>query len=543
MAILSIAFFTTQPADQDESLSATLINTMGRGWFTSADWSPDGETLAISTSIGIWLYHIDDLSEPFQWLQAETAPMSSVTFSDDGQYLIAGSWDMRAYIWDISDLSQPRHILRGHRGFVNDVVVHPEGDWVATASTDKTIRLWELDTGDLIMTLEGHDHSVTTITVSIDGRLLSSGSRDKTVRIWDMIREESIQVITTTSQVLDVAFLETSRQLTVLNNAQVEQTYDLTTEQVVTEIRNTNETLSPLAELDLPAMGFHPPVNTLEISLDNTTLAISTGNLFTPDYQVMVRDLATNDVINVLDGLDDAVITLAYHPENLLLATGDTAGMVHLWDYQNDTIKSWEAHDGELLSMTFTGPYTVATGGDDAMVRVWDILSGEQIAEFESPNGPVRNIAFNTNTNFSQNSLDDNLTAYALNDEEENLNLLCSHGDTIGAVALNPDMTLRATATYDNAILLTDVASGEILHTLNDNTNLISDLTFSANGRWIASAGWDKTVRIWDISDGELILTLTGHTRPVTSVRFTADDNQIISGSDDGTVRVWMLNT
>lgn len=524
-------------------ITPTLHSTLGRGWFTSTDWQYVGDTVAIGSSTGIWLYHADDLSEPFHHLPSDSAPISSIAFSADEHYLVAGSWDTRAYIWELSDLSQPMHILRGHRGFVNDVAIDPDSHWVATAGTDKVVRIWDFETGEEIAVFEGHEHSVTTIAVSADGRILASGSRDGTVRVYDTETHKQIRQFTPVEEIRDLMFPDESTRLTVLTERGIEYTYDLTTGNTVMIILSNNKTLNPhITALNLSAMGFYPPVNTLEIAPDGKTIAVGTGNLFTPDYRAMVWDLTSKTVIASLDTFDEAIITLAYHPEKSLLAIGNTAGNLYVWDYQTHSTDTWQAHDGELLSMTFTDNNTLVTGGDDAMVRVWDITTGKLITEFESPNGAVHNIAFGENINFAQDRLDDSLTSYALSDEEQNLNLLCSHGDTIGAVVLNHDASLRATATFNNTILLTDVASGEILYTLEGHLNLIEDLTFSPDGRWLASASWDQTVRIWELSTGKNILTLQGHTRPVTSVRFSPDNKKIISGSDDGTIRVWELS-
>src|SRR5690348_4111496 len=52
-------------------------------------------------------------------------------------------------------------------------------------------------------------------------------------------------------------------------------------------------------------------------------------------------------------------------------------------------------HLGPVRSVA-VGPYgaVLASGGDDAMVRVWDAYTGELRVEFGSHTGPVRSVAF-----------------------------------------------------------------------------------------------------------------------------------------------------
>jgi len=528
-------------------LSAELEGILGRGWMTSATWTDDGQTVAIGSSTGVWLYASDDLDTTQYYLPSDSAPVSSVAFSSDNTYLVEGRWDNRAYVWRLDNLTQPHQVLRGHRGFVNDVAVHPNNQWIATASTDKTIRLWDVETGETTRIFEGHDHSVTTIDIHAEGHLLASGSRDGLNIVWDIDTGEPVVSFQQVPEVIDVKFDEDNQHLLTLDANQFKTVYSIETGEIVAGFVIPDDTLdSRLANLDTSAMGFHPPVNTLAISPDGKTVAVGMGNIFIPDNHVLVWDLEAAELIALYapqnDTLDN-VITLAYQPDSTTLAIGDTAGNLHLWDYASDgLINSWQAHAGELLSMTFTDVHTLVTGGADAMIQVWEVATSDNIAQFESPNGAVHNITFDKNISFAQDALNDSLTSYALSDEEQSLNLLCSHGDSIGAVTLNQDASLRATATFNNTVLLTNVASGELLHTLAGHVNLVDDVAFSPDGRWLATASWDRTVRVWHVETGDTLLKLEGHTRPVTSVRFSPDGTRLLSGSDDGTVRVWVLD-
>jgi WD40 repeat protein len=64
------------------------------------------------------------------------------------------------------------------------VAFAPDGRLLASGSSDKTIRLRDVQTGDLLRTLEGHTSRVNIVAFSPDGRLLASGSGDNTVRLW-----------------------------------------------------------------------------------------------------------------------------------------------------------------------------------------------------------------------------------------------------------------------------------------------------------------------------------------------------------------------
>lgn len=497
---------TTQPVDHIRpTLTANLETIFGRGWLTDADWSPDAQTIAVSSSVGVWLYDADDLDAEPTLLPSDSAPVSSVAFLPDGKHVVEGRWDLRVYLWNIHEPSQPTTVFRGHRGFVNDVAVHPFGKMIASASSDKTIRLWDVATGETLFVVEGHENSVEQIEFDMSTGLLASYGRDNTIRLWDIESGELFTTYTDPKPNLMKQFF--------------------------------NQDTAIISQLE----PYHqPPINTLTLSPDGRFLAAGTGNIFTPQNSVQVWDLETQTLYQSLPELDDNVLALAYQPDTTTIAIGDAGGQVYLWDYQTNILQNqWQAHDREVLSMIFVDKHTLVTGSADAYIRVWDANTGEQQYEFKSPNGAVHNIRLDASTDFD--ALDNTLTSYSVSEEEQNLQLLCSHGDEIGAVAFSLDNKLRAVASFDNSIQLVDVQSGDFIRRIDGHTNRVEQMTFSPDGMLLASGGWDNVVRIWDVQTGEHLLELNGHTRAVTSVVFADDGTQLYSASDDGTIRVWSL--
>jgi WD40 repeat protein len=62
--------------------------------------------------------------------------------------------------------------------------------------------------------------------------------------------------------------------------------------------------------------------------------------------------------------------------------------------------------------------------------------------------------------------------------------------------------------------------------------------TFSPDGARLVTGGMDRTVRVWDVLNGEEYLTLRRHVDHVSDVAFSADGRFLYScGSDNWLVR------
>ena len=94
--------------------------------------------------------------------------VSSVSFSSDGQKILAGSYDGTVKEFD-SIKGTCLRVYCGHSGPVRACCYSNDEKSIISASSDRTIKEWEVTTGRCIKTYRGHSDEVTSVCPGPDG--------------------------------------------------------------------------------------------------------------------------------------------------------------------------------------------------------------------------------------------------------------------------------------------------------------------------------------------------------------------------------------
>ena len=149
-----------------ESLYVTPVKRLGEGSLSDLKYSPNGEYIAVGTSIGIEILDGRTLDRlKFFGDELNNYLAASISFSPDGRYLASGSRDKTVKLWDVSSGREIK-TLTGHSDDVRSVSFSPDGSYLASGSSDKTIKLWDVSSGREIKTLTGHSNYVNSVSFS-----------------------------------------------------------------------------------------------------------------------------------------------------------------------------------------------------------------------------------------------------------------------------------------------------------------------------------------------------------------------------------------
>lgn len=194
--------------------------------------------------------------------------------------------------------------------------------------------------------------------------------------------------------------------------------------------------------------------------------------------------------------------TIVTAPDGVHFATGDAAGFVRIWAFDQQTpVLSFQAHKTLINDLAFSkGGATLLTAGDDGTGKLWDRATGKLMQTFSPLAGRVNSITY------------------------------------------APDESHLATAHSDGTVRIWRVSGGQQVTELRGHGDSVFCVSFSADGKYLASGARDETLRIWNTHDWSEYASLTELRGFVTDVLFHPHDPTVLAtASSVGLVSTWQV--
>ncbi|CAI8039990.1 WD repeat-containing protein 37 [Geodia barretti] len=126
------------------------------------------------------------VKQPVRVLTEHRAPVMACDWLADGHQLVTASWDHTAKLWDIES-GQIIHSLEGHDQELTHVSAHPTQQLLVTSSVDTTFRLCDFRAPPIhsVNVFQGHSKAVNSCAFSLRDNIVSA-SDDHSLKIWDL---------------------------------------------------------------------------------------------------------------------------------------------------------------------------------------------------------------------------------------------------------------------------------------------------------------------------------------------------------------------
>jgi cytochrome c len=165
--------------------------------------------------------------------------------------------------------------------------------------------------------------------------------------------------------------------------------------------------------------------------------------------------------------------------------------------------------------------------------------AGLAAAQLQGHGGPVRGVAVSSDgATALSGSFDSAAILWDLRHDTA-VQVLRFHDSAVNSVALLQDGR-AVTAGADARIATWTPGRIEPDAILAGHTAPVAALAVSPDGSTLASASWDHTVRLWRLAGGAPVV-LEGHAQNVNGVAFMPDGTAVVSAGYDATVRIWPL--
>ena len=247
---------------------------------------------------------------------------------------------------------------------------------------------------------------------------------------------------------------------------------------------------------------------------------------------------------------------LAFNKDGTLLAAATTSGDIYLFDPQQggERLKIRDAHSKGAWAVDF-GPdsRTLASGGGDGYVRVWDVATGTKLGVMGRHNDRIHSLAFDTNGRYVITASDDLTIRYWDVNVKKESRAFAEDMDRLTTAAFSIDRSLIAygakTVEIDlmrnrridkRFVRLRDSVSGRDLFTFEGHTGDITSIAFLPGKRFLVSSSLDKTVKIWDVEKRGEITSLEQNDK-MNAVAASRDGKWLAAGGKEATVTLWKL--
>lgn len=259
------------------------------------------------------------------------------------------------------------------------------------------------------------------------------------------------------------------------------------------------------------------------------------------DGTVRLWDLTNNSVKSTLDAHRGNIWAVRFSLDGQFLITGGDDGMIKLWKPpQSEPVITFE-HTNTVRDLEIGSDQQVLFAAiRDGGLQTWAVETGEKLSE-TTQNGAVYALAISPDNGTVATGGSDKIIRLWNADSLTQKLPLQGHAGPIHSLSFSPNGKRLVSAGWDKIVRVWDAASGQLLKSWMGHNGDIWSVAYSPDGTFIATGGTEGLAKLWDAESGELVNTFSGHENAVHVIAFNRDGTQLASGSRDGSVRIWKV--
>ncbi|NDJ75074.1 MAG: WD40 repeat domain-containing protein [Chloroflexi bacterium] len=276
-------------------------------------------------------------------------------------------------------------------------------------------------------------------------------------------------------------------------------------------------------------------ISSLAFSADSTMLAVGED-----DGWLHIWDTRTNEVVHAIYACYDTVSTIAFKPNNVIVAAGCQDSNVRLFSLADGMLVARHSmHDANVLSLAFSPDgNTLASSSVFGDILLWEPERGytpDDFVTWQSSGGYVRTLAFSPNGGVLAAGTQDGLVQMFNSDTGETIHLLQGHSTYVGRVAFSANGWTLISSGRDG-IIYWDVASGQMQRGLTSGYGELTGMGWNG-GQVLVTTTNSSVLEMWDTGTGSVLNVFSGDALQSFEVALSPDGTMIASdGAADNAV-------
>lgn len=535
--------------------------------------------------------------------KGHTNTVRGLSITSDDKYIFSGGWDSTIRIWSLENIDQNtftnqdnvtvlamtpngKNIFSAHHSTIilweihtanqkaklikhqNQILameVTKKGDRLISADVEAIIHIWDLQTFNVICTLFGHNNSINSLRVHPNDLYLISGGYDQFLCVYNLNDYE--KVMTLGNGIGPINCLEISSEGDVLLTGNMNGIVRLWS-------------FIPFEQI-LELVAHEKTVTSVRMTTNKQKFI--TASL---DFSVKIWKTSSGKLLYNLNNHSGPILSIVLNEEGTKLISGSEDGSIRLWDVRlgtqigiaeipknsfhslilspdgtkviasfEENIKIWEVSQLHILKqlenekainciLLTPGEKTMLTGGDDNLIRVWDISTMTECAVLEGHSKPVRVIkSFASGDFIVSGSSDNTIRIWDLN-KKNILKVLKGSSSPVSCLELLLNDKFIISGCHDSTVRIWDISDLKkctVNHVFQSHKGPVTSLCVSDSGKIYVSGSKDKTIIVGDLDKKAMVHCLYGHLDTINCLVIFKDESKVISGSSDKTIIIWNL--
>ena len=355
-----------------ESMVCVQTLTGHKLGITAAAVIDEGKTLlSLSNDKAIKVWNLDSVAVH---TIEDSDIVSSIAMLEEeeegsGKRLVSASQKGTLKLWveEEEKMKCNRTVQAAHDNAISAVTIygHEDEDGVLnrvySASLDKTIKVWDLDTMDLVTTLEGHNHGVNSIKVYDKGKKLVSCSNDCKLKIWDLGTSKCVNTLEGHREYVNsVAVIRNGERLASGSNDNTVRIWD----------QQSGKCLKILK-------GHDDNVRSIAVIIESSKTLLASGS---DDKTIKIWSLDNEkmECVNTLEGHEGPITSIAASDDGKKLVSGARDHTIKVWELSIfECVQTLQGHTDIVSSVAMPGMRNkwVISSSSDKTIKFWDLKS------------------------------------------------------------------------------------------------------------------------------------------------------------------------